>query len=353
MNVVTISEAKKLLISEKHYVLFRLPNEKTAHLVAANHIHAYDTIPSDWSQLRNSFVFAPFSTGKEQFLAIPSEKSHLIEIAGKPMKALESLPTESTPTSEYRQAFKAFSSAIRSRRFQKLVLSRSCDIAIPTQDPIDLFEKAALAYPNAMVYLFHSPQTGHWLGVSPELLIAGDDIQLRTIALAGTLRNNGGTIPIENWGEKERLEQHIVADYIRDRIAGFGTCKDEWGPYSINAGHLSHLRTDFYFQVEEERRADFISAIHPTPAVCGLPKEESIAFIQQHEGYDRGYYAGFLGMVEDSSRMELYVNLRCMRFDEKSATLYAGGGILSTSDLTSEWMETEEKMNTLKRILFQ
>lgn len=229
---MTISEAKKLLISEKHYVLFRLPNEKTAHLVAANHIHAYDTIPSDWSQLRNSFVFAPFSTGKEQFLAIPSEKSHLIEIAGKPMKALESLPTESTPTSEYRQAFKAFSSAIRSRRFQKLVLSRSCDIAIPTQDPIDLFEKAALAYPNAMVYLFHSPQTGHWLGVSPELLIAGDDIQLRTIALAGTLRNNGGTIPIENWGEKERLEQRIVADYIRDRIAGFGTCKDEWGPYS-------------------------------------------------------------------------------------------------------------------------
>ncbi len=349
---MTISEAKKLLISEKHYVLFRLPNEKAARLVAANHIHAYDTLPSDWSQLRNSFVFAPFSTERERFLAIPSEKSHLIEIERKPQEPKESLPTESTPSGEYTQAFEAFSAAIRRQKFQKLVLSRSCDIAIPTQNPVDLFEKAALAYPNAMVYLFHTPLTGHWLGVSPELLIAGDDIQLRTIALAGTQRNNGGTIPLENWGEKERLEQRIVADYIRDRIAGFGTCKDEWGPYSINAGHLSHLRTDFYFQVDESRRADFISAIHPTPAVCGLPKEESIAFIQQHEGYDRSYYAGFLGMVEDSSQMELYVNLRCMRFDEKSATLYAGGGILSTSDLASEWIETEEKMNTLKRILF-
>lgn len=347
-----LNEVKMRINGEENFVLYRLPNEKRAHLISSSRILRFDSFPTDIDSLRNCFIFAPFSTKNHPILAIPSEKSADFETTGTLVENLQdsSFPT-SEPTENYRKAFDQFVSAVRSGNFQKLVLSRSCDVEMHKQDSVELFQKACLLYPQAMVYLFHTPQTGSWLGATPELLLAGDETQLRTIALAGTLKNNSPKgFSLSDWGEKERLEQNIVADFIRERIAGFGRCKDEWGPYSISAGHISHLRTDFYFTMEREATAPFLSAIHPTPATCGLPKEEALQFILDHEGIDRTYFAGYLGFI-DADRTNLFVNLRCMRLSDHNATLYAGGGILSTSDVTAEWNETEEKMNTLKRVL--
>lgn len=350
---MSLNDVRNEINTAENYVLYRLPNEKRGHLISSQHIHAHETIPTDFSSLKNAFVFAPFTTGKHPFLAISSEKPFIFDIEDQPTASSHYAVDGTSPSEAYQEAYNRFVSAVREKRFQKLVLSRSQTIQIEKQDPLQLFCRVCHTYPTAMVSLFHSSQSGNWLGASPELLLSGDDTQLRTIALAGTLRNRDTTpLTMADWGEKERLEQRIVADFIRDRIACFGTPKDEWGPYSVSAGHLSHLRTDFYLTMDEERRAPFLSAIHPTPAVCGLPQEKALQFISENEGLDRSYYAGFLGHIDGESKMDLYVNLRCMRFTDSEATLYAGGGILATSDLQSEWNETEEKMNTLKRILF-
>lgn len=350
---MTLSEVRILLAECDNYVLFRLPNEKTGFVVFSDKVTSYDSFPSSFSAMRNSFIMSPFSSELHKTLSISSERIIPFDLEDIHLNMADDESTLlSEPDSSYREAFRQFVSVIREGRFEKLVLSRSSRFTISPQNKLFLFCKACSAYPEAMVYLFHSSLSGDWLGASPELLLTGDDSQLRTVALAGTMKSVGGqTAKFSDWGEKERLEQRIVADYIRERIASFGTLKDEWGPYSVSAGHISHLRTDFYFFMDEDRRADFVSSIHPTPAVCGLPKLEAQRFIMEHEGYDREYYSGFLGWTDANGRTHLYVNLRCMKFSENEATLFAGGGILASSDLLSEWMETEAKMSTMKRLL--
>ena len=81
------------------------------------------------------------------------------------------------------------------------------------------------------------------------------------------------------------------------------------------------------------------------------PKEAAYRFILANEGYDRSYYSGFIGRLDPDGKTGLYVNLRCMHIGNDSLTLYAGGGLLPSSDLKDEWLETEKKMQTLKRLL--
>ena len=95
---------------------------------------------------------------------------------------------------------------------------------------------------------------------------------------------------------------------------------------------------------------DLLKLLHPTPAVCGLPKEEAYRFILDNEGYDRSYYSGFIGWLRPEGRTDLYVNLRCMNVKEDSLTLYAGGGLLASSELDDEFQETEKKMQTMQNL---
>ena len=96
---------------------------------------------------------------------------------------------------------------------------------------------------------------------------------------------------------------------------------------------------------------DLLQELHPTTAVCGMPKEEAFRFIPDNEGYDRSYYSGFTGWLDTEGHTDIYVNLRCMEIKPGEAILYAGGGILASSEVESEWMETGDKMNTMRSIL--
>ena len=91
--------------------------------------------------------------------------------------------------------------------------------------------------------------------------------------------------------------------------------------------------------------------MHPTPAVCGLPKEAAKFFILQNEKYDRTYYSGFLGEINDDFDTELFVNLRCAKIEKNVAQIYVGGGITKESNPEKEWLETHLKTNTIKSIL--
>ena len=91
--------------------------------------------------------------------------------------------------------------------------------------------------------------------------------------------------------------------------------------------------------------------LHPTPDVCWLPKDTAYRFILENEGYDRKYYSGFIGWLDPEGRTDLYVNLRCMHIEDEQLPLYAGGGLLSSSELNDEWQETEKKLQTMRRIL--
>lgn len=363
------------------FALYRLPWAEKCHLVLQTSGRAEETGGIDGLNGKRGFVMAPFrETDAHPLILIrPDIKAYGWEEIGQALKALLSDPesdsseqteveggkddAESTVSASgnrreeekeaYMEAFNRFIGPLQERRFQKLVLSRSTSVRLRKGfSPLNAFVQACNSYPRMMIYLCHTPASGTWMGSTPEILLSGQGKEWHTVALAGTMpMGKDETLPTE-WSEKNRQEQKCVSGYVRQVIGRFGNEVTEEGPYTARAGQLVHLKTDFRFRLEStERLGDLLQELHPTPAVCGLPKNETFRFISEHEGHDRRYYSGFIGLLEPEGQTDLYVNLRCMEIDRETATLHAGGGILSCSEGEEEWEETEEKMKTILKVI--
>ena len=265
----------------------------------------------------------------------------------------ESSLSETARKNVYNDAFSKFITPLQEQQFEKLVLSRSASYALPESfSPLNAFITACENYPRMMISLCHTPISGTWIGSTPEIILNGQHPNWQTVALAGTMALKNDEMP-EEWSPKNQKEQLIVSEYIQNVLKSFKTKATLRGPYTARAGNLVHIKTDFQFTLKEvDKLGDLLQALHPTPAVCGLPKETAYEFILHHEGYDRSYYSGIIGWLNPAETTHLYVNLRCMRISNNQATLYAGGGILSSSNPDSEWEETQAKMNTMRKCLF-
>ena len=350
---------------EENFVFYREPGEAVAHglRVPQETLLPLDGIPS--LNGKSGFVFAPFHcgeghplwllplSGEEVCVPIPEAVDADEVEAPAPVPLYGRL--EERPSAVYGEAFRTFSDALCGGRFRKLVLSRRQETPCPVGFSWErAFWAACRRYVHSYVYLFHTPQTGFWLGATPEILLAGEAGEYRTVALAGTQFLKGGKLP-GAWSEKNVREQAFVTEYIGQclREQGIAPCME--GPYTVTAGALAHLKTDICFTLPSPAAlGNLLHALHPTPAVCGLPKQEAFRFIAAHEGYDREYYAGFLGRIDPAGRTALYVNLRCMQWKGAGSggiRLYAGGGLLPASVLADEWMETERKLQTMKYVM--
>lgn len=267
-------------------------------------------------------------------------------------------PNETEKASErktkdnYIHCFNSFIKPLQEKTLDKLVLSRSLTLDREAGfSPAKAFYKACKQYMRSYVYLCHTPQTGTWLGGTPEIILSGEKGEWHTVALAGTQPLRNGELPT-HWSDKNKREQQLVSNYIYDQLKSLGIDSVMEGPYSARAGALCHLKSDFRFTLNENKKlGDLLNLLHPTPAVCGLPKADAYRFILDHEGYDRRYYSGFIGWLNPEGRTDLYVNLRCMHIENSLFTLYAGGGLLSSSELSDEWQETEDKLQTMKALI--
>jgi isochorismate synthase len=124
-------------------------------------------------------------------------------------------------------------------------------------------------------------------------------------------------------------------------------------PFTVQAGNLVHLRTDISGKLKSnDSLENLINSLHPTPAVCGLPKTVALAFILQNERYDRSYYTGYLGELNINNTTNLFVNLRCMQLKNSLVSIYVGGGITADSIPENEWEETVSKTEVMKKVLF-
>jgi isochorismate synthase len=240
-------------------------------------------------------------------------------------------------------------------RFQKVVLSRCKTVnLLPTFDILETFFGLCHAYPNAFVSVTAIPNVGTWIGASPEVLISVDKNKIfRTAAVAGTqLHHDDINLADVGWRQKDIEEQAMVSRYIincfkKIRLREF----EEIGPRTARAGNVVHLKTDFHVDMQAvafpQLGSVMLGLLHPTSAVCGMPREAALEFIENNEKYDRSYYSGFLGPVNIAEESHLYVNIRCMQLLQKNAVLYGGAGITHESNPEKEWDETDIKMNTL------
>jgi isochorismate synthase len=215
---------------------------------------------------------------------------------------------------------------------------------------VTTFQKLVQQYRSAFVYCLYHPKIGTWLGATPEQLLKANTTNFETIALAGTQKDTGAATVI--WQQKEQEEQQFVTDYIVSKLKDSGAEIQVSQAYSVKAGSLWHIKTDIsgdFGPALDLQKA--IQLLHPTPAVCGVPKAVSKAFIQANENYNRSFYTGFLGELNRDFVSDLFVNLRCMQIENNQAYLYMGCGITKDSDPEKEWKESVNKSMTMKRIL--
>ena len=232
----------------------------------------------------------------------------------------------------------------------KLVLSRIKTCKFDTEKYWQLYTKLCESYPKAFVYLISSPHFGTWIGATPETLLESNGDIAKTMSLAGTKKVSKGL----GWNAKERQEQLFVTEYIKNELRTQGTKEiNVKGPYTAAAGNIEHIRTDISFDLNKKHPLDIAMGLHPTPAVNGVPKEQSKRLIKQIElegsNQDRSLYSGFIGLASKTSS-KLYVNLRCCQLTKNNAHIYVGGGYTIQSKVENEWEETESKSETLTRI---
>lgn len=261
--------------------------------------------------------------------------------------------------SEFKNIVRLALTEIRNGKFQKVVPSRKETVPLPEDFSLpDTFKRLTEQYPDAFVSFFSVPAKGTWLGASPEILINIDAEGIfRTSAVAGTqLWNSQTELSSMAWTQKEIEEQAYVSRYIinsfkKIRLREF----DEYGPKTIRAGNLVHLRTDFTVNIPEvhfpQLGSVMLKLLHPTSAVCGMPKEGAWEFLHTHENYDREFYSGYLGPVNIANTISLFVNLRCAKLLDQKANLYAGAGVTLDSNPDKEWEETLIKNQTIMEIL--
>ena len=317
------------------------------------------------------FIFAPFDQAHSTII-IPGNTvttSHFSPSHFEQGANIQPYTTTSEEKENHLNLVKKGIAEIQEGHLKKVVLSRSLTFSTPTRSII-LFQKLLQFYPGAFCYLWYHPKVGLWLGATPEILLTLENQKLTTMALAGTQKYKGEESP--HWGRKELEEQQLVTNYIAETLGAKLSGLEISGVKTIRAGNLLHLRTELTGITDNINLGEILDALHPTPAVCGLPKDAAFAFINANENYNRGYYTGYLGELNithhqqrNSNRKNqeiqayrsikkattLFVNLRCMQLKNGVAHLYVGGGITKDSDPTLEWEETVAKTATMLRIL--
>lgn len=349
MQTILTSIIKSLLVKHIPFCLYRYPQSDIVGLaVQENYLpHTKEA----------SFLIVPFhqqSTAKTQMLFIVNENyltQDYLQFINTSTSLInnevENIPIATTKDA-YLKAFNAYTTLMKEGKIHKAILSRIIHIHKPTNfNELDYFQTLKNAYPNTLVYLSYHPQFGMWMGASPELLLKKHQQQYAIAALAGTQKINDNAT--YTWRFKEQEEHKMVADYIADVFKrNHLSLIEKTNMETIVAGEVVHLKTSFSFKDNQQVAIEnLLNDLHPTPAVGGLPKQESIDCILQYEGYDRAYYTGYLGITDFNNLADFYVNLRCMQLFKNKIIIYVGGGITAASNAEEEWIETTLKSKTL------
>ncbi|MFL5673527.1 MAG: isochorismate synthase MenF [Chloroflexota bacterium] len=248
-----------------------------------------------------------------------------------------------------------FAGAVGRGRIDKVVLARR--VRFEADDALDI--QAALRHlartaPESTTFAFSRGGTT-FLGATPERLARTDGRAFETVAIAGSAPR--GTDPETDRrfaaallaSEKDREEHAVVVDTLR---AGLTSIAESLvvaeTPSILPLRHVQHLMTPMTGTLRDDAGLLALAGLlHPTPAVGGEPRDVALDLIAEHEGFDRGWYAGPIGWLGADGDGELMVALRCALVRGSGAVLFAGCGIVADSDAEREWEESGLKLRTM------
>lgn len=300
----------------------------------------------------HKFILAPFDLENHKTIEFLSSTIH--DVSNFDLENIEfDMGTISsvneTGKTEYVNDFNCFVQELKSESStEKLVLARSIQKDLQ-KSPFQVFRDLHSKFQENFTYLLFDGEHTFWTAATPETLVQEKNAKVITMALAGTkIPDVKGQLV---WTPKEYEEHQLVVDYIAEEFKQAGlTLSYPDKPNEIKAGFVWHLKTPMHGDLNGINILNLAKKIHPTPAVCGTPKEFAKSFILENEHLEREYYCGFVGHIAPQNS-HLFVNLRCAKLSENKITIYVGGGLLKESDLENEWVETINKSKTILSIL--
>jgi menaquinone-specific isochorismate synthase len=228
-------------------------------------------------------------------------------------------------------------------------------------EPVDVAMNLWRDNPGAHVFLFEPVPHHVFLGAAPETVATVVGGRFRATAVAGSVARGDSederkalARSLLRSSKDRREHQMCVADMVErlDAVSERVTAQAE--PHVLTLTTIQHLET----VIEADLRPDqtvlsVLDTLHPTPAVCGLPRDLALDFLLREEGFKRGWYAGPVGWFDQDGNGVFVPALRSAVGRGPEWRLFAGAGIVAGSDPRKEWDETRIKFQPVLRALAQ
>mgnify|MGYP006269166651 CR=1 FL=1 len=252
---------------------------------------------------------------------------------------------------DYAFAVERAVSEIRSGVLRKVVLARTAHLSTAEDlDPAAVLQRMAEREPACTRYAFPGPEGGRLIGASPELLIAREGIQISSHPLAGTLNlAEAGADPGALLKSRKDLDEHrlVVEDLAYNLRPLLETLEVPTGPSVVRLRSVAHLGTQLKgttSSATEPHLLELLAALHPTPAVGGVPTSSALRVIDELEGPRRNWFAGGLGWCTADGAGEWVLAIRGALLDGARCEVSAGAGIVVDSTPAGEAAETRSKL---------
>ncbi len=266
-----------------------------------------------------------------------------------------------TPNRETLTLAQSAIDTITTGQLQKVVLGECTPLPLP--QPLQLqpvLQQMEQANPSG-VQLHFSTGSKSWIAAPPEQLVKLTQDRVEADALAGTLPRGECEVEADRLEtrllqEEKLLHEHrLVADYIEQQLVRY--CHQVEYPQQPSVHkleYIQHLRTRLQGKLRKKTSLfQLVESLHQSPAICGTPKTESLAWLREHHNSQRGYYCGGAGWINSEGEGEIHVLLRCALIEPHQASLYAGAGIVAGSSAAEEAAEIALKREGILRLLTQ
>lgn len=258
----------------------------------------------------------------------------------------------SRPPEAWTDAVATATGRIRAGALDKVVLAREVVVTADAPIPVaTVLTRLAQAYPDCFLYLVDG-----FCGASPELLVGRSGDVVRAQPMAGTAPRRGDPAADARLAASlfasptYRQEHQVTIDAVHDGLLAFSSYVDyEPEPSVVALANVQHLATSVEGRLSHPPASilELVDALHPTPAVCGRPRQAALDVIAELEALDRGRYAGAVGWVDAAGNGQFAVSIRGASIDGAEARVVAGNGIVGDSDPPTELIETRAKLQAM------
>ena len=287
---------------------------------------------------------------RERLTALPEEPPAV------PRPGITARRRTTTPAA-WREVVTTATDRIADDTLRKVVLAQALAVDLAADLAVcDVLGRLGEKYPNCTRFLVEPEAAGSaaFFGATPERLVSLRGRTVETDALAGTT-GRGETPAEDEWLARELLadpknthEHDLVADTIREQLAPFAASVSVGERAVRRLATVQHLHTPITAELAADTHVlSLVEALHPTPAVGGLPPEAALETIRETEPFDRGWYAAPIGWIDAAGNGTFVVGLRSAVASRRRATLFAGVGIVGDSDPDREWDELELKFRPI------